>query len=74
MSNNLANIYEPVTSDRQGSPPLVINVITKPRAMEFMGGVPATAFKQESYVLFSALPDELRERVRTAIQALQAGM
>lgn len=71
---NQTNIYEPIVSDRQGPPPLVINVVTKPRAMEFVGGVPASSTKTESYVLFSVLPDELRDRVKTAIEALRAGM
>lgn len=72
--SNQTNIYEHVIADRQGPPPLVINVVTRPKAMEFVGGVPETSTKMESYVLFSALPEELRARVKTAVEALQAGM
>ena len=53
-------------------PPLVINVVTTPRTMEVVGGVPSSATRTEQYVLYSALPSELKERVKLAIQALVA--
>jgi len=71
---NVANVYATVVADKQGPPPLVINVLTTPRTMEFVGGVPSSATRVESYVLFSALPEELQARVRVSIEALQAGI
>lgn len=71
---NIANVYEPVVAAKQGPPPLVINIVTTPRTMEFVGGVPASATKTESYVMFSALPQELQTRVKLAIEALQTAI
>lgn len=71
---NVANVYDVITADRQGPPPLVINVLTRPRTMEFVGGVPETSTRAESYVLFSALPEELQKRVRLSIEALQSSV
>lgn len=72
--NNIANVYEPILAARQGPPPLVVNIVTTPRTMEFAGGVPASATKTESYIMFSALPQELQVRVKLAIEALQAAV
>ena len=72
--SNAANIYEPIEAARAGTLPLTIRVITTPSAQEFVGGVPASSKRAETYVLFSALPDELRERVKNAVQALISGM
>jgi hypothetical protein len=38
-----------------------------------VGGVAQSVSKIETYVLLSALPVELQERVKTAVQALIAG-
>lgn len=73
MSNS-ANLYEPIEATRVGAPPLTIRVVTTPNHEEFMGGVPERSKRAETYVLFSALPDELKERVRNAVQALISGM
>jgi hypothetical protein len=54
------------------TPPLYVKVVTHPRTMEFVGGMPATATKTITYVLYDALPDELRARVKMAIEALSA--
>jgi len=37
-----------------------------------VGGVPAASGRIETYVLLSALPEEIRKRVETAIQMLIA--
>ena len=67
------NLYEPLSADRQCLPPLVLNVsVAKPAAM-ISGGVPMQQVTNEHYILLSCLPDELKQRVITAIQALQAG-
>jgi len=40
----------------------------------FAGGVPQSSQKGEVYVLLSALPREIQERVKTAVQSLISGM
>lgn len=72
--NNTADPYEVIRSTRNGPPPIVVNILTTPQRMEFTEGVPASATKMESYVLYSVLPDELKERVRTAIQAISSSI
>ena len=64
------DLYQPMIHVRVGAPPLVINVGVNRNGMETAGGPVEGAIRPESYVLLSALPDELRERVKTAIQAL----
>lgn len=54
------------------TPPLFVKVITHPRTMEFVGGVPATASKTVTYILYDVLPEELRMRVKLAIDAMTA--
>jgi hypothetical protein len=53
---------------------LVLNVAVRPNRNEIQGGVPMNNLKPERYILLSALPDELQMRVKTAIQAIMAGM
>lgn len=65
------NLYEqPIEAGENGTPPLFVKVVTHPRTMEMVGGVPATANKTVTYILYDALPDELRMRVKLAIDAL----
>lgn len=55
--------------------PLVIRTVT-PRAdagMYVAGGVPSQGENISEYILVSALPPELRERVVTAINAMLQG-
>ena len=60
-----------VTTD--SAPPTTIKVLI-PTRTEFVGGVPGAGHKSMTYVLFDVLPEELKQRVVTAIQALTAGM
>lgn len=71
---NKADIYRPVYSDRVGPPPLVIRAVVTATADYMVGGMPSSSLKAEDYVLVSALPKEIQDRVRTAVQALIAGM
>jgi hypothetical protein len=73
MSNNSVDLFQPIISSTLGSPPVVVRVITQANSAEYTGGVMSTATKMENYVLFSALPQELQERVKVAVQALVAG-
>lgn len=73
-NSNVADLYTTVIAARQGPPPLVINVVSSPKTMEFVGGVPASSTRTDSYILFTALPQELQERVKVAVQALQSSI
>jgi hypothetical protein len=72
--NPKVDLYQPIEAARVGPPPLVIRaVVTTTNAM-IAGGMPTGSRKAEDYILLSALPKELQERVRTAVQAIIAGM
>ena len=64
------DLYQPMISNRVGAPPLVLNVGVQRSSAEVMGGPVENALRAEHYVLLSALLDELRERVKTAVQAI----
>lgn len=63
--------YQPIAANRVGPAPLTISMIITPNNASMVGGVPQSAQRRETYVLLSALPDELRERVKLAVQALK---
>jgi hypothetical protein len=71
---NKADLYQPIVADKPGPPPLSLRTIITVHQDHFVGGVPETSQKGEVYVLLSALPRELQERVKTAIQVLISGM
>lgn len=71
---NKADLYQPIHSSRLGRPPLVLRAIVTENNSYMAGGMPESTTKVENYVLLSALPAELQERVRTAVQSLIAGM
>jgi hypothetical protein len=72
--DNRADLYQPIHSSRVGTPPVVVRAVVTTNADYMVGGMPQAATKVENYVLLSALPKELQERVKTAVQALIAGM
>jgi hypothetical protein len=72
MSDNIANLYQPIISSSKSNAPLVIRAIIDPPSYEMAGGVPSQTKKAENYVLISALPTELQEKVKLAIQMLIA--
>lgn len=74
MDTQKANLYQPIEANRVGPPPLVIRAIVTTNADMVVGGMPSNARKVEDYILLSALPRELQERVRTAVQAIITGM
>ena len=71
---NKADLYQPVYATRIGPAPLVVRAIVTPNADSIAGGVPTAATVVENYILLSALPKELQDRVRTAVQALITAM
>jgi hypothetical protein len=68
------DLYQPIAASRVGAPPLVLRVLVQPNNNNVVGGVPQNSAKSEAYILLSALPSELQERVKTAVQALINGM
>lgn len=71
---NIADLYSPITASRIGPSPVVIRAIVTTNNDYIAGGMPQAQLKAESYVLLSALPKELQERVKTAVQAIISGM
>jgi hypothetical protein len=67
------DLYQPIAASRVGPPPLALRVAVTPNVDSFVGGVPQSTQRVETYVLLSALPQELQERVKLAVQALLAG-
>jgi hypothetical protein len=66
------DLYQPMIAVRPGPQPLAIRVGV-PNGTSISEGVPSGQLKIESYILLSALPEELRRRVELAVQALLAG-
>lgn len=66
------DLYQPIVSARSGPVPLAIRVGV-PNQNSISEGVPSGGMKAETYVLLSALPEELRRRVELAVQMLISG-
>jgi len=73
-TNNLqqVDLYQPMRNVRVGPAPLTLRVATTPSADMMVGGMPSSTTRVETYVLLSALPTEIQERVKVAVQALIA--
>ena len=64
------DLFQPMIATAGGAPPLVLRVGV-PNQNSISEGVPQGGqIRPESYVLLSALPDELRRRVELAVQML----
>jgi hypothetical protein len=68
------DLYQPIVHDRKGPPPLAIRVGVNTTGDYIEGGSATGYLKPETYILLSALPVELQERVKTAVQAIISGM
>lgn len=68
------NLYDGLAADKVGPAPLLIRALVTPSQQYMTGGVPASTTKVETYVLLSALPQELRQRVETAIATISSGI
>lgn len=73
MSDNRANLFQPVFSSHVGPAPIVIRAVVTTNNDYVVGGMPEAQLKAENYVLLSALPKELQERVKVAVQAVISG-
>ena len=71
---NKADLFQPIHASHLGPAPIVVRAIVNTNNNYIVGGVPEVQLKNESYVLVSALPRELQERIRTAVQAIVSGM
>lgn len=72
MTMQRVDLYDqPIVSAKVGVPPLFINVVTTPSNAEYTQGVPATATKAVTYVLYDVLPDDLRAKIKLAIDVLR---
>ena len=67
------NLYQPIASVDASPPPLTLRVITKRQPVYTQQGSVEGTMKAETYVLLSALPIELQERVKLAIQTMLSG-
>lgn len=74
MSQQTVDPHAVIVSSRVGQPPVAIQLMVTKNADHVGGGVPEGTQTPESYVRLNALPDELRARVVTTVQALMAGM
>jgi hypothetical protein len=74
MEIQKVNLFAPIMASQKGPPPLVMKVAVQPQDIMTVGGSMSSPTKVESYVLMSALPEEIRRRVETVIQAIVAGM
>lgn len=66
----LVHLNEPIKAARPGNPPIVININVVPEMQFTSGGPVYQPERVESYVLFSALPEELQRRVKMAVSML----
>lgn len=67
------DLYQPMMASRVGAPPLVLRVGVQHNVNNVEGGVPMGAVRPEEYVLLSALPEEIKQRVILAVQVMIAG-
>lgn len=68
------DLYQPIIHDKKTPAPLVLRIGVNTVDGYVEGGSSSSYLKPETYVLLSALPTELQERVKTAVQALISGM
>lgn len=73
MTVQRVDLNLPIVNVRVGPSPIALRIGVTPNADHVAGGVQQGVTKIETYVLLSALPDEIQERVRNAIQMLIAG-
>ena len=64
---------QPIILSEDKTPPTTLRVLV-PLVNEMVGGVPGAGHKGVTYVLYDVLPEELKQRIVTAIQAITAGM
>ena len=66
------DLSQPLEAVAGQAAPMILRIVTRPRRDEMVGGVPATNAKVAEYVLYSALPEEIKQRVKLAVEAIMA--
>lgn len=66
-------LYSQIETSEVAAPPIVLNVVSRTVSAHVAGGIPPTTATNNQYVLLAALPEELRQRVITAVQMAEAG-
>jgi len=74
MNVQKVDLYSPIVAIKKGPAPLVMRVGVQPTDVYTTEGALTSPLKIEAYVLLSALPEELRRRVETAVQTIVSGM
>lgn len=69
----MKTLYEQPVFAEDEVPPTTLKIST-PLRVEFVNGPPQGSRKISTYVLYDVLPEELRKKIVSAIQALNAGM
>jgi hypothetical protein len=72
MGAQRVDLFQPMIADKVGAPPLVLRVGVLNHNSISEGVPQGGTVRAESYVLMSALPEELRRRVELAVQVLIA--
>ena len=70
----VVDLTQPICAAQPGQSPLVINVNIKQRVEYTVGGPMSGNDKVVNYVLFQALPVDLQEKIKSAVQTLMSGM
>lgn len=73
MTAQRVDLYQPMFNSQVGPAPIALRVGVTPNVMFTEGGPQEGITRTETYVLLSALPTDLRERVKLAIQTLITG-
>lgn len=73
MTAQRVDLYQPIINTRVGPAPIALRIGVTPNVDQVVGGVPQGITRIETYVLLSALPTEIQERVKLAVQVLIAG-
>ena len=74
MNAQPVDLYQPIVATRVGAPPLTLRVGVTLDQNQMLGGPQQGSIRPETYVLVSALPEELQRRIELAVQALVTGM
>ncbi len=72
MSTQRVDLFQPMIADKVGAPPIALRVGVLNNNSISEGVPQGGQVKAETYVLLSALPEELRRRVELAVQMLIA--
>lgn len=65
---------QPIAAQEIGPPPLVLKLVSTPKKIETETGALSNTQKLNTYVLYDVLPEELKRRVKLAIETLQSQM